>query len=81
LRLDRLDCARHHEGRLAVDTACVASARVLGLAAGILDEGLEQDSSGEVLLDDELEHVRFVHDRDLWVRVEEAADRLCPERE
>jgi hypothetical protein len=53
----------------------VASARVLGLAAGVLEEGLEQDSPGEVLLDDELERVRFVRDRDLWVRVEEGADQ------
>jgi hypothetical protein len=58
-----------------VATACVASARVLSLATGVLDEGLEQESAGEVLLDDELERVGFVRDRDLRVRVEQGADQ------
>jgi hypothetical protein len=58
-----------------VAAARVASARVLSLTAGVLDERLEQESTGVVLLDDELERVRLVRDRDLRVCVEEGADQ------
>jgi hypothetical protein len=63
---------------VGVATAPVASAWMLGLAAGVLDERLEEEPPGEVLLGDEPERVRFVRDRDLRVCVEEGADQAVP---
>ncbi len=53
----------------------MASTRVISLAAGVVDERLEQVLSGEVLLDDQLERVCLMRDRDLRVSVEEGTDQ------
>jgi hypothetical protein len=53
----------------------MASTRVISLAAGVVDERLEQVLSGEVLLDDQLECVCLMRDRDLRVRVEQGTDQ------